>query len=221
MVVVNTPGRNACAVAAFAIDAITAETRNITRGHDALRRADATGDEPSELCVGVIGYGAIATRGVRLLRAFGARALVADPCVQHCAADAADSVRPVDRKTRLAEAQVAMLHARATAETADVIDADAFARMKPGVIFANTARGPMVDDAALTDAPERGHLRGVTLETVSVEPEPPDKRPLRLPTVTLTPHIAGASLKTVRIAAAEAAEEIRRHLSDEPPPNPC
>jgi D-3-phosphoglycerate dehydrogenase len=95
--VVNAPGRNASAVAEFAIGAIIAETRNITRGHDALRRgewrgdlyrADVTGEELSEMTVGVIGYGQIGTRVVRLLRAFGCRVLVADPYVQLSASDA-------------------------------------------------------------------------------------------------------------------------------------
>jgi D-3-phosphoglycerate dehydrogenase len=228
--VVNTPGRNASAVAEFTIGAILAETRNITRGHDALRRgdwrgdlyrADETGEELSELTVGVIGYGRIGTRVVRLLRAFGARVLVADPYVQLSAVDRADGVRLVDRETLLAEADVVTLHARVTPETTGFIDRAAFAAMKPGAIFVNTARGPMVDYEALCDALEGGRLRGAMLETFAVEPAPPDWRLLRLPNVTLTPHIAGASLKTVKIAAAQAAEEVRRRLAGEPPLNPC
>ena len=228
--VVNAPGRNASAVAEFAIGAIIAETRNITRGHDSLRRgdwrgdlyrADVTGAELSEMTVGVIGYGQIGTRVVKLLRAFGARVLVADPYVQLSAADAADGVTLVDRETLLAEADVVTLHARVTPETTGFIDAAAFAAMKPGAVFVNTARGPMVDYPALCDALESGHLRGAMLETFDVEPAPPDSRLLKLPNVTLTPHIAGASLKTVRIAAAQAAEEVRRRLAGEPPLNPC
>ncbi|MEM6943412.1 MAG: NAD(P)-dependent oxidoreductase, partial [Pseudomonadota bacterium] len=89
--VVNTPGRNASAVAEFTIGAILAETRNITRGHDGLRRgeyrgdlyrADVTGDELSDMTVGVIGYGAVGSRVVTLLRAFGCRIMVTDPYVQ-------------------------------------------------------------------------------------------------------------------------------------------
>ena len=79
VLVVNTPGRNASAVAEFTIGAIIAETRNITKGHDALRkgdyrgdlyRADIAGNELSDMCVGVIGYGNVGTRVVKLLRAF-------------------------------------------------------------------------------------------------------------------------------------------------------
>ena len=91
VLVVNAPGRNASAVAEFTIGAIIAETRLMTRGHDALRRgewrgdlyrADLIGRELSQMTVGVIGYGHIGTKVVRLLKAFGGRILVADPYVR-------------------------------------------------------------------------------------------------------------------------------------------
>ena len=99
--VVNTPGRNASAVAEFTIGAILAETRNITRGHDALRRgewrgdlyrADLAGEELSEMTVGLIGYGEVGRRVVQLLKAFGCRILVSDPYVQLSADDLHDGV---------------------------------------------------------------------------------------------------------------------------------
>ena len=228
--VVNTPGRNASAVAEFTIGAILAETRNLARGHDALRsgewrgdlyRADTTGEELSELTVGVVGYGAIGTRVVRLLKAFGCQVLVCDPYVQLSADDFRDGVRHVSLETLLAEADVVTLHARVTPETTGFIDAEAFARMKKGATFINTARGPLVDYDALYGALESGHLRGAMLETFAVEPVPPDWPLLKLPNVTLTPHIAGASLKTVRFAAGQAADEVQRYLQGKPPLNPC
>lgn len=230
IVVVNTPGRNASAVAEFTIGAILAATRNITRGHEALRhgewrgdlyRADETGDELSDMTVGVIGYGEIGTRVVRLLRAFGCRVLVADPYVQLAPEDAGDGVRRVGLEGLLEDSDVVTLHARVTSETRGFIDADAFARMKPGAFFVNTARGPMVDYDALTRALESGRLGGAMLETFAVEPVPSDWTLLGLPNVTLTPHIAGASLKTVRVAAARVAEEVRRFIAGERPLNPC
>lgn len=228
--VVNTPGRNASAVAEFTIGAILAETRNITRGHDALRRgefrgdlyrADVTGDELSEMTVGVIGYGNIGTRVVRLLRAFGCRILVTDPYVQLLPDDAAAGVTMVELNRLLAESDVVTLHPRVTEETRGMMDAAAFAAMRPGSVIVNTARGPLMDYDALYDALSSGHLGGAMLETFAVEPVPPDWPLLSLPNVTLTPHIAGASLKTVRIAAAKAAEEVRRWIAGEPPLNPC
>ncbi len=230
ILVVNTPGRNASAVAEFTIGAIIAETRNITRGHDALRqghwrgdlyRADRTGRELSEMTIGVIGYGQIGTRVVRLLKAFGCRILVADPYVQLTAADRNDGVEHVDLDSLLAEADVVTLHPRVTEETTRMIDAAALARMKAGATLINTARGPLVDYDALYEALSSGHLGGAMLETFAVEPVPPDWPLLKLPNVTLTPHIAGSSLKTVTHAASLAAEEVRRYLAGEPPRNPC
>ncbi len=102
--VVNTPGRNAGAVAEFTIGAILAETRLIRTGHESLRkgewrgdlyRADRTGRELREMTVGVVGYGNIGTRVVRLLRAFGAKVLVHDPYVQLSAEDRNDGVELV------------------------------------------------------------------------------------------------------------------------------
>lgn len=230
LLVVNTPGRNASAVAEFTLGAILAMTRNITRGHEALRRGvwrgdlyrvDEAGNELCDMTVGVIGYGEIGARVVRLLSAFGCRVLVADPYVRLAPEDAGDRVRRVALEDLLEGSDVVTLHARVTSETEGFMDADAFARMKPGAFFVNTARGPMVDYDALARALESGWLGGAMLETFAVEPVPADSALLRLPNVTLTPHIAGASLRTVRIAAARVAEEVRRYIAGEPPVSPC
>ncbi len=228
--VVNTPGRNASAVAEFTIGAILAETRNITKGHDALRRgewrgdlyrADRAGDELSDMTVGLIGYGEVGRRVVKLLKAFGCRILVSDPYVQLSANDLRDGVIHASLDRLLAESDVVSLHPRVTPETTNMIYAETLAQMKPGAYLINTARGPLLDYDALYEALKNNHLRGAMLETFSVEPVPADWPLLQLPNVTLTPHIAGASVKTVKIAASLAAEEVRRYLGGEPPVNRC
>jgi D-3-phosphoglycerate dehydrogenase / 2-oxoglutarate reductase len=228
--VVNTPGRNASAVAEFTIGAILAETRNITRGHDALRkgeyrgdlyRADVTGRELHEMSVGVVGYGEVGRRVVRFLKAFGCRILVSDPYVQLSADDLGDGVEHVSLDRLLAESDVVTLHARVTPETTGMMSEATLRRMKPDATLVNTARGPLLDYEALFRVMTEGHLRGAMLETFAVEPVPPDWPLLRLPNVTLTPHIAGASVHTVRHAANLAAEEVRRYLAGEPHLNRC
>ncbi|WP_299879026.1 2-hydroxyacid dehydrogenase [uncultured Sulfitobacter sp.] len=229
--VVNAPGRNASAVAEFTIGAILAETRNITRGHDALRRgvyrgdlyrADMAGDELSEMTVGVIGYGDIGRRVVQLLRAFGTRVLVTDPYVELSAEHATDpDITQCTLETLLTTSDVVSLHPRVTEETRHLINADAIAAMKPDAILINTARGPLMDYDALYHALSAGHLRGAMLETFAVEPTPANLPLLKLPNVTLTPHIAGASRTTIRIAAAKVAAEVQRWLDGAPPLNPC
>jgi D-3-phosphoglycerate dehydrogenase / 2-oxoglutarate reductase len=230
VVVVNTPGRNASAVAEFTIGAILAETRNITRGHDSLRRgewrgdlyrADLAGEELSEMTVGLVGYGEVGRRVVKLLKAFGCRILVSDPYVQLTAEDLNDGVIQVSLDRVLGESDVVSLHPRVTAETTGMINAETLGQMKKGAYFINTARGPLVDYDALYEALRSNHLRGAMLETFSIEPAPADWPLLHLPNVTLTPHIAGASVKTVKYAAGLAAEEVRRYLDGEPPLNRC
>jgi D-3-phosphoglycerate dehydrogenase len=230
VLVVNTPGRNASAVAEFTIGAILAETRLIRSGHESLRagewrgdlyRADRTGRELGEMTVGIVGYGAIGSRVVKLLKAFGCKLLVADPYVQLSAQDRNDGVEHVALGELLARSDVISLHARVTSETTGFIGRDALARVKKGTFFINTARGPLVDYDALYDALACGQLGGAMLDTFAVEPSPPDWPLLQLPNVTLTPHIAGASVRTVTIAAEQVAEEVRRFLAGEAPLNPC
>jgi D-3-phosphoglycerate dehydrogenase / 2-oxoglutarate reductase len=228
--VVNTPGRNASAVAEFTIGAIIAETRNITKGHEALRkgeyrgdlyRADVTGRELNEMTIGIIGYGQVGHRVVKYLKAFGCRILVCDPYVQLSAQDHNDGVIQCNLEKLLEESDVVSLHPRVTAETTHMINAETLRKMKPDATLINTARGPLMDYDALYDAMSSGHLRGAMLETFAVEPVPPDWPLLRLPNVTLTPHIAGASVKTVTYAAGLAADEVNRYLSGMPLLNVC
>ncbi|WP_119304865.1 2-hydroxyacid dehydrogenase [Dongia deserti] len=227
---VNTPGRNSSAVAEFTIAAILAETRLIRAGHEALRQGTWRGDlyrfdkidaELSEMTVGIIGYGHIGTKVVRLLKPFGCRILVCDPYVPVSAEDRADGIEQVELDTLLQHSDVVSLHARVTDETKGFLAAPQFARMKQGSYFINTARGPMVNYDDLYQALKSRHIRGAMLETFWLEPPPPDSPLLKLDNVTLTPHIAGASTTTVRIAARMIAEEIRRHGAGEPPLNPC
>jgi D-3-phosphoglycerate dehydrogenase / 2-oxoglutarate reductase len=228
--VVNTPGRNASAVAEFTLGAILAETRLIRTGHESLRagewrgdlyRADRTGRELSEMVVGVIGYGNIGTKVVRLLRAFGTKVIVHDPYVQLSADDLNGGVEQVSFDDLLSRADIVTLHPRVTEETKGMMNADSFAKMKKGAIFVNTARGPLCDYDALYQALVSGQLSAAMLETFAVEPVPADWPLLQLPNVTLTPHIAGASVRTVTYAAEMAAEEVRRYIAGLPPVNPC
>jgi len=185
-----------------------------------LYRADLTGDELCNQTVGLIGYGHIGSKVTKLLKPFGCRILVDDPYVTLDESDRAAGVVQVDLATLLRESDVVSLHARVTPETTGFLDAAAFAQMKRGAYFVNTARGPMVNYADLYAALLSGHLRGAALETFGVEPCDPADPLLKHPNVTLTPHIAGSSLQTVKVAARMVAEELRRHVAGEPPLNP-
>ena len=227
--VVNAPGRNASAMAEFTVAAILVETRNITRGHDAMRhgryrsdlyRADLTGNELSDLTVGIVGFGEIGQRVATLLHPFGSRLLACDPYAPPTACEM-NGISLVSLEELLCLSDVVTLHARATPETHRMIDARAIAMMKPSATLVNTARGSLVDYDALYPALRDGRIRGAMLETFPEEPVSPDSPFLQLPNVTLTPHIGGASIRTAKTAAAMAAEEVRRWIRGEPALNLC
>lgn len=224
--VVNTPGRNASAVAEFTVASLLAETRNLIRGHLSVasgefRREfyhyDHTGPELCELTVGIIGYGDIGTRVARLLQPFGCRILVADPFKKLTDADHAAGIEMVGFDDLLAQSDVVTLHPRVTPQTKGMIGRDQIARMKPGAYIVNTTRGQVLDYAALHDALVSGHLRGAALDTFDPEPPPADWPLLKLPNVTLSPHIAGASRFSATKAAAMIAEDIGLILDGKQP----
>lgn len=228
--VVRAPGRNASAVAEFTIGAILAETRKIRIGHEALRagnwrgdlyRADTTGRELNEMTVGVVGYGKIGTRLVKILQAFGCRILVCDPYVQLEPADTQAGVEQVTLDTLLAESDVVTLHPRVSDETTGMINKTTLSKMKRDALLVNTARGPLCNYDDLYEALSQGTIGSAMLETFSIEPTPPDWPLLQLDNVTLTPHIAGASVRTAQFAAQQLGEEVRRYLSGEPLLNLC
>lgn len=223
--VFNVPGRNASAVAEFTLGAILTETRRIRIGHETLRqgvwrgdlyRHDTTGRELSELTVGVVGYGNIGRRVVKLLKAFGCHVLVCDPYVQLSIDDINDGVEHVDFDTVLQQSDVVTMHARVTHETTHMFNKDTFAKMKSDAIFINAARGPLCQYDDLYHALTNGQIAAAMLDTFSIEPTDPDDPLLQLPNITITPHIAGASVACVDFAAEQIAQNVRRYLDNEP-----
>lgn len=224
--VINTPGRNASAVAEFTVASLLAETRNLIRGHLSVasgefRREfyhhDHTGPELCELTVGIVGYGDIGTRVARLLRPFGCAILVADPFRELNDEDKAAGIEKVDLDTLLARSDVVTLHPKVTPQTKGMIGRAQIEAMKPGSYIVNTTRGQVLDYAALYDALVSGHLRGAALDTFDPEPPPADWPLLKLPNVTLSPHIAGASRYSIAKAATMIAEDIGRILEGRQP----
>ncbi|MDI6024840.1 2-hydroxyacid dehydrogenase [Corticibacterium sp. UT-5YL-CI-8] len=228
--VINTPGRNASAVAEFTVVSLLAETRNLIRGHLSVasgefRREfyhfDHTGPELCELTVGIIGYGDIGTRVARLLRPFGCKILVADPFKELTEEDRAAGIEKVSFDDLLAQSDVVTLHPKVTPETKGMIGRAQIEAMKPGSYLVNTTRGKVLDYAALYDALVSGHIRGAALDTFDPEPPPADWPLLKLPNVTLSPHIAGASRFSALKAADMIAEDIGRILEGQTPLYPA
>jgi D-3-phosphoglycerate dehydrogenase len=214
--VVNAPGRNSQAVVEFTIGLILAECRGIARGHAALSRGewlgnlyryDRTGRELRGQTIGLVGLGAVAQLLVPYLKPFGLRVIAYDPFVAPARFAELD-VEAVTFEELLRQSDIVSLHARVTPQTTGMMGAAQFGAMKPGAYFINTARGPLVDYAALYAALASGHLGGAGIDCFPEEPPPPDWPLLTLPNVTLTPHIAGASQASAQRGAADIVEDV-------------
>ncbi|MFZ0386030.1 MAG: NAD(P)-dependent oxidoreductase [Solirubrobacteraceae bacterium] len=222
VLVSNAPGRNATATAEFTIGLLLATLRRICETHASLSerrwegeyyRYDEAGGELEHATVGVVGHGAVGGRVTRLLVAFGARVLVYDPYVTVNCPGAAQVDTLVDL---LEQAQVLTLHARASEETAGMIDARALDALPDGSVLINAARGSLLDYDALFDALESGRLAGAGLDVYPTEPVPGDSRLFSTRNLVMTPHVAGASRQVAHNAAAIVAREAGRFLAGSP-----
>lgn len=218
--VLNLPGRNARAVAEFTVGLLIAGERHIVTSAAAMRqgswtgqlyRYDETGRELAGRTVGLVGLGQIGSRVADLLRAFGVRLLACDPYVDRDVA-LERGVSLVSLPSLLAESDVVSLHARLTSETWQMIDASALASMRPGAYLVNTARGGLVDEAALVSSLRAGHLGGAALDTYAVEPPGSDNPLLGMANVVAVSHLAGASKEVAERGARKIARRVAQYV---------
>ena len=215
--VMNTPGRNARAVAECTMGMILSEIRNIARSHACLKSGDWRRTFPNseaipELCektVGLIGYGAVGRLVAGYLHAFGSRVLACDPLITE---DLAPAV-PVDLETLLRESDIVSIHARLTEDTYHLVGEKELALMKPNAVLVNTARSGLVDEEALVRAVSQRRILGAALDVFDTEPLPPDHPLLKLDNVTLTPHLAGSTIDAFRNSPRLMAGHLIRLLN--------
>jgi phosphoglycerate dehydrogenase-like enzyme len=160
--------------------------------------------------VGLVGYGAIPRVLAPVLVALGCRLIYTSRTPRD---DALGEWRGLD--ALLVEADVISLHLPLTDDTATLIDAAALARMKPGAVLINTARGGLVDQVALTEALATGRLSGAGIDVFVHEPHDVSEALFSLPNVVLTPHIAWLTTGTFDRSFALAAENCRRLAAGE------
>ncbi|MFG2091527.1 MULTISPECIES: 2-hydroxyacid dehydrogenase [unclassified Spirillospora] len=213
------PGRNATATAEYTVGLMLAVLRRIPETHAALAGRgewggryytyDATGLELEGTPVGLVGGGAVGSRVARILAGFGADVQVYDPYLP--GGGGAASLDDLLRRSR-----VVSLHARLTPDNRAMIGARELALMPPGSVLVNCARGPLLDEDALCDALDSGHLLGAGLDTFAVEPPPADSRLFGMPGVVMTPHLGGASRAVAEKAARIVAAEVGRLHRGEP-----
>jgi phosphoglycerate dehydrogenase-like enzyme len=216
--VCNLPGTNARAVAELALTLMLAALRRVPRFDAELRDGvwsnPALQDGIGELggrTVGLVGYGAIPRMLAPALIALGCKVIYT---TRTPVADPPGPWRPL--AALLAEADVISLHVPLTPETETLIDAAALARMKPDAVLVNTARGGLVDQAAMTEALRTGRLAAAGLDVFAAEPIDRADPLLQLPNVVVMPHVAWVTTGTFDRSFVLAAENCRRVAAGEP-----
>jgi D-3-phosphoglycerate dehydrogenase len=144
--------------------------------------------------LGLFAFGSVARCTARRAKAFGLHVIAHDPYVSELEMSALD-VEPVSFPELLARSDYLSIHAPHNEETEHAIDAAALAQMKPTAIVINTARGPIVDEAALVEALRAGTIAGAGLDVLEQEPPRPDNPLFAMENVVVTPHVASASAR--------------------------
>jgi D-3-phosphoglycerate dehydrogenase len=215
--VMNTPGRNARAVAECTIGMILAEVRNIARSHASLKsnnwqRSFPNSEAIPELCgktVGLIGYGAVGHLVAGYLNAFESKIIAYDP---YFAGDPGPA-KLVSLEFLMKNSDVISMHARLTRESYHLIGEKELAMMKPSAVLVNTARSGLVDERALVRALEEKRIAGAALDVFDEEPLPADHPFIRLENATITAHLAGSTIDSFRNSPRLIAGHLRDCLT--------
>jgi len=212
VVVMNTPGGNSIAAAELTLALLLALARNVPQANADLRdgewaRKKYMGTEVAGKVLGVVGLGRIGREVARRAQGFRMEVVGYDPYVT--AEAAADfGVRFLPLEQLLGNCDILSLHIPRTEETRHMIDAAALQRMKPGSRIINCARGGLIDEAALLESIESGHLAGAALDVF--ESEPPELPELIAhPHVVSTPHLGASTTEAQVRVGTEIAEKIR------------
>ncbi len=210
--VANTRGMNAEAVAQLTVGLIYAVVRRIPHNDGTIRKGgwDKQVYPYTKLdgtCLGLVGFGAIGRRVAELMRPLGMIFLTYSPRVPP--ADIPDWVRQVDDIDTLVEASdIVSLHNALTPETRHMFDAERLARMKPSAYLINTARGAIVDEAALAAALRDGTIAGAALDVFTTEPIEHDNPLIGAPNTVLTAHIGALTQESEDAGSSAAVDNL-------------
>jgi glyoxylate reductase len=223
VVVTNTPGVLSEATADLAFGLLLAAARRIAEGDRMMRRGEFPGWSPTFLLgarvhgatLGLVGMGRIGQAMARRARGFGMHVLYASRGRLAPAMEVALGATHAPLEEVFARSDFVSLHCPLTPETRHIVDASRLARMKPGSVLVNTARGGCVDEAALADALERGPLAAAGLDVFEDEPRVHPRLASR-ENVVLAPHIGSADVPTRAAMARIAADNVLAVLAGEP-----
>lgn len=213
IVVVNSPEGNTIAAAEHTLAMMLSMSRYIPAANQSVKggkwdRKSFTGVEVYKKTLGIVGLGKIGAHVATVAQAMGMKLLAYDPFVSNERAEQL-GCRLVDLDILLQEADYITLHLPKTAETTNLINANAIAKMKPNARIVNCARGGIVDEAALADALKQGRIAGAALDVFASEPLGESSLRELGKEMVLTPHL-GASTEEAQVnVAIDVAEQIR------------
>jgi D-3-phosphoglycerate dehydrogenase len=218
VLVVNAPTSNIHSAAEHALALLLAAARQIPAADASLRahewkRSSFSGTEIFGKTVGIVGLGRIGQLVAQRLAAFGAVLLAYDPYVSPARA-AQLGIELLSLDELLARSDFISVHLPKTPETAGLIDKEALAKTKPGVIIVNAARGGLVDEEALADAVSSGHVRAAGIDVFAKEPCT-DSPLFELAQVVVTPHLGASTAEAQDRAGTDVAESVKLALAGE------
>ncbi|HTV15224.1 MAG TPA: phosphoglycerate dehydrogenase [Acidobacteriaceae bacterium] len=215
IVVMNTPGANAIAVAELALGLMISLARSIPRANATMHagqweKKSLQGAELRGKKLGILGLGRIGIEVARRARSFGMELLGHDPFVSASIARE-NNIQLRSAEELFAESDYLTLHVGLTPQTAGIINRTTIATMKKGVRIVNCARGELVVEQDLAEALKSGHVGGAALDVF--HEEPPKNSPFAsLDNVLLTPHIAGSTAEAQEAVGVQIALQVREYL---------
>ncbi len=215
IMVMNTPEAVSVAAAEHTLALLLALCRRLPAADASVRRGEwrrglFLGQQLSGLTLGLVGFGRVGRLVAERARAFGLNVLAFDPYVDDDLARRAD-VTLVTLDELLARADIVSVHAAVRDAAAPLLGAVELSQLRPGALLVNTARGALVDEAALLQALTSGRLGGAALDVFAAEP--PGRSPLfDLPNVVVSPHLGASTLEAQRAVAVQIAEQVSEAL---------
>jgi D-3-phosphoglycerate dehydrogenase len=213
-------GANATSVAEHAIALLLASVKRLLPLDAGLRagrweKPGFAGREIAGSTMGLVGLGAIAQATGRMAKGLGLNLVGYDPFAPDAAFEVAGVRRCVSLEKMLAEANVLSLHCPLTDQTRGMLNGEALARMPAGSYVVNTARGGLIDEAALLESIRTGHIAGAGLDTFAVEPPAADHPFFSEPRIVLTPHIGGVTKQAGARVGVQAVRGIFQVLEEQ------
>ena len=217
IVVMNAPGANSISVAELAVALMLALARHVPAADAAMKQGKwekkkFLGEEVREKTLGLAGLGRIGQEVARRAASFDMRIIAHDPFISEDVA-AGLSVELVSLDDLFARSDFLSLHMPSTPTTRNIVNAERLAKAKKGLRIINTARGDLIDETALADAIESGHIGGAALDVFQKEPTL-EHRLQMLPQVVATPHIAASTREGQELVGMETMAALRDFLRD-------